>query len=298
MAISESQLVTWSHQGSITQSSATYNTIKNVLAQPNSPYTGCDYKIFLQGSYGNDTNIYSESDVDIVIQLETAFYHNIEDLSHDQKAVFASVYPDATYGYYDFKKDVMSHLTKNYSNSVKDGKKAIQIEANGSRRKADLIVAIEYRNYSDSSFLSNSDNRYETGICFYSADNTKITNYPKQHSANCTTKHQSTNQWFKPMVRILKNMRGRMAEEGMIEASLAPSYYIEGLLYNVPNNKFGKSYDDTFVNCINWIVDADRNNFVCANEQYYLLRENSSLSWRDAQCTEFLRVLCDFWKQW
>jgi len=40
MAIPESQLDTWSHQGSVTQSSTTYNTIKNVLDAVGSPYAG------------------------------------------------------------------------------------------------------------------------------------------------------------------------------------------------------------------------------------------------------------------
>src|SRR5690606_967984 len=70
MPIPESQLETWSHQGSITQSSSTYNTIKSVLEDSATPYAGRNFKVFLQGSYGNDTNIYAESDVDIVIRLD------------------------------------------------------------------------------------------------------------------------------------------------------------------------------------------------------------------------------------
>ena len=68
MPIPEAQLDTWSHQGSITQSSNTYNTIKNVLQHNDAPYSGKSYNVFLQGSYGNNTNIYAESDVDIIIK--------------------------------------------------------------------------------------------------------------------------------------------------------------------------------------------------------------------------------------
>ena len=57
MAIPESQLETWAHQGSVSQSSTTYNTIKNVLEADDTPYAGKSYSVFLQGSYGNDTNI-------------------------------------------------------------------------------------------------------------------------------------------------------------------------------------------------------------------------------------------------
>ncbi len=77
MSIPESQLEIWSHQGSVTQSSATYNTIKSALEVEGSPYADKDYEVFLQGSYGNDTNIYAESDVDIVIKLNDCFRHDL-----------------------------------------------------------------------------------------------------------------------------------------------------------------------------------------------------------------------------
>jgi hypothetical protein len=51
MGIPESQLETWSHEGSITQSAATYRTIKDALESANAAYHGKNYKVFLQGSY-------------------------------------------------------------------------------------------------------------------------------------------------------------------------------------------------------------------------------------------------------
>ena len=296
MTIPESQLDTWSHQGSITQSSMTYNTIKNVLESTHSAYADKDYTVFLQGSYGNDTNIYSDSDVDIVIRLNSCFYHDLESLPDDQKAAFKKAHSDATYCYFEFKKDVLALLEDTYCDSIKPGNKAIKIVASGGRRNADVLITTEYRRYYK--FLSTYDESHDTGICFHLSDNIRVANYPKEHSANCTTKQQATNGWFKPMVRVLKNLRGKLVEDEMIEAGVAPSYYIEGLLYNVPNEKFGKSYGDSFVNCMNWILEADRSEFLCANEQYYLLREGSPITWRDSKCTEFLAAACDLWKQW
>lgn len=97
MAIPESQLDTWSHQGSIIQSSNTYNTIKNALEAVGNPYASKNYRVFLQGSYGNDTNIYAESDVDIVIKLTDCFRHDLNELPDDQKAAFKAAHSDATY---------------------------------------------------------------------------------------------------------------------------------------------------------------------------------------------------------
>src|SRR6266581_6577714 len=117
MSIPESKLETWAHQGSITQSSTTYNTIKNTLEAPGTPYTGKSYDVFLQGSYGNDTNIYSESDVDIVIVLKDCFQNDLSALLENQKNAFLAAYPNATYTHADFKRDVLDILTKEYGQS-------------------------------------------------------------------------------------------------------------------------------------------------------------------------------------
>ncbi len=226
MPIPESQLETRSHQGSITQSSNTYNSIKNILEASTTPYASKNFQVFLQGSYGNDTNIYAESDVDIVIRLDDCFQSDLTQLTEDEKAAYKSAFRDATYTHVDFKQDVLSVLTNQYGDTVTAGDKAIAINANGSRRKADVIVAIQFRRYFN--FRSSSDAEYVEGICFFNAAGERISNYPKQHSANLTTKHQASSKWLKPIARVFKNMRSRMIDDGLIKAGIAPSYYIEG----------------------------------------------------------------------
>ena len=130
-------------------------------------------------------------------------------------------------------------LTDTYGNDVKAGDKAIAIAARGNRRKADVVAAIGFRRYYR--FKSVSDQSYDEGICLYNAAGTRIANYPKQHSANLTSKHQKTNKWLKPVVRVLKNLRGKLVDDGCIHAGVAPSYYLEGFLYNVPDEKFTSS---------------------------------------------------------
>lgn len=296
MAIPEAQLNTWSHQGSITQSSNTYNTIKTTLDATDTPYSTKAYDIFLQGSYGNDTNIYSESDVDIIIKLNDCFQHDLSQLPTDQQEAFKVAHNDATYTHDNFKTDVLSVLTKKYGKDVISGEKAVAIAASGNRRKSDIIAAIQYRRYYK--FQSIYDQSYTEGICFFTNSGIKIANYPKQHSENLVAKHQGTSKWFKPMARIFKNMRSRLIEENMLDNGDAPSYFIEGLLYNVPNDMFGKNYIDTFVNAINWIQNADRSKFVCANEQYYLLHNDSPVTWRTEKCNKFLAAVVDLWAQW
>jgi hypothetical protein len=297
MAIPESQLETWSHQGSVAQSSATYGTITNALEASGTPYAGRSFDVFLQGSYGNNTNIYSESDVDIVILLTSCFYHDLESLPPEQAAAFQNAHPNpAAYTLFDFKRDVFSHLNRVYSGRATARSKAVRITGEGGRRNADVLIAAEFRRYNR--FMSLNDQNHDTGLCFFSDENVRIANYPKQHSQNCTAKHQTSNGRFKPMVRILKNVRSKLVEAGLLGAGEAPSYYLEGLLYNVPNEYFGGTYSEEFVRILNWLLAADRSKFVCANSQYYLLWDNSPVTWRAPLCAKFLSACCNLWNGW
>ena len=297
MPIPENQLDTWSHQGSITQSSNTYNTIKNALEADDTPYSGKNFKVFLQGSYGNDTNIFAESDVDIVIRLDDCFHSELEPLSDDERSAYKQAFSSATYTHADFKRDVLSVLHEQFGSAVKEGNKAIAIDASSSRRKSDVIVATQFRRYFK--FRSARDSEYVEGICFFDAAGVRIANYPKQHSVNLMTKHQASSKWLKPMARVLKNMRSRMVDDGLIKAGIAPSYYIEGFLYNVPNDKLTSSYQGCVVNTLNWYrQEASKTDLVCANEQYYLLRDGSDTCWTQANCDAFIEAAVKLWNEW
>ncbi|WP_230620407.1 nucleotidyltransferase domain-containing protein [Xanthomonas arboricola] len=147
MGIPESQLETWSHQGSITQSASTYSTIKNALESADAAYHGKNFKVFLQGSYGNDTNIYAESDVDVVIRLDDVYYSDLTQLSPEDKEAYDRAFVPATYSYDQYKQDVLKALTDRFGSDVKAGDKAIAVAANGSRRKADIIASMQFRRY-------------------------------------------------------------------------------------------------------------------------------------------------------
>ncbi len=88
MSIPEAQLETWSKVGSQTQSKDTYATIRNALDDKNAPYAG-SIEIFLQGSYGNDTNVYGkDSDVDIVMLSDRAYFRDLSRLSAIESAAY------------------------------------------------------------------------------------------------------------------------------------------------------------------------------------------------------------------
>lgn len=298
MAIPTSQLQTWSHQGSVTQSTQTYETVKNALEAAGAHYTDRNFKVFLQGSYGNDTNIWAESDVDVVIRHDGEFFRDISRLPPNQLAAYNSHYTGLVgYPYPSFKNHVQAALKAAFGNSVKPGTKAIKIDASNSRRNADVVVASEYRRYHK--FNSIWDESHTKGIGFLDSAGTLIANFPNQHCENLTSKHQATHNRFKPTVRMFKNMRTKLVGDGVIADGIAPSYYIEGLLYNVPNDNFVSGESERVYNILKWLGETqDRSKFVCANEQYYLLFDNSPVCWPKVNGATFVDAVIKLWNNW
>jgi hypothetical protein len=290
------QLETWSHQGSITQSSSTYATIKRALENPLAGYAGKHYRIFLQGSYGNDTNIYAESDVDVVITLEDLALYDTSRLAMHQAAIIQAQLRPAIYDHTRFKGDVLAALRSSFGNAIRPGSKAIPVPAGVGRRNADVIVAVQQRRFFPQGPIPGST--HTDGIAFQKSSGEWVQNFPRQHSENMTAKHQATGNRLKPLVRIYKNMRNRLYERGLLPVGCAPSYFIEGILYNVPTQLFAGTLQQQFTSAYDWLVGlgkAERDNLVCANGQYYLLRDNSDTCWAPHQFQAVLDATRTLW---
>jgi hypothetical protein len=292
--IAESQLNTWASQGPTAQFTDTYNRICGNLLDVGAPYPRADTEVFLQGSYKNDTNVYGDSDVDIVLCHTGAFYKDLSRLSAEDRHAYDATAGGVTYGYADFKRDATAYIMRLYNN-VNAGKKALYMSGgNSGRRNADVLIASHFRRYYE--FKSWQNGRYDEGVCFFPSGESMIENFPKQHSNNCTTKHQNTKNYFKPMIRIFKNMRNTMIGKGLLADEVAPSYFIEGMLYNVPNDKFDGTYQQTWINCFNHIVTTDREKLACANYMHWLVRDNSPTSWPVANFNTFTAALKQYWE--
>ena len=296
MGIAETQLETWSHQGSKVQSEATYQTIKGTLESSQSPYYLKNFEVFLQGSYGNGTNIYSESDVDIVICLKSAYFYDLDWLDDNQKRNFnqATGSSPVTYGLDDFKRDVLSWLVKHYGDDVKLGSKAIRIAANGNRRDADVLVCMENRLYR---YYYSPDNQdFHSGIKFKTSEGKWIVNFPKQHQINSNSKDGSTRSRFKPNVRVFKNMRNAMVRDGFLSKKRAPSYFVEGMLWNVPNGNFQYTYYDTFESSLSWLEHvAKESELMCANNIHYLVRNAPDVCWSSEDFNTTVKAYRRYW---
>ena len=283
MAIPESQLETWAHQGAVTTAKSTADSIKNALNSYSDWPDGIDFEVYLQGSYKNDTNIRGDSDVDVVAQLNSTLYSN---LSEDQERILRLT--PASYGWSNFKADVLQALKSYYGQvQVTEGNKSIKIKANNGRLPADVIACCQYRKYKT---VNSYD--YVEGMYFWTKnDDRQIINYPKIHYDNGVSKHQNSSQWYKPVVRLFKNSRGS------ISGDATPSYFLECMLYNVPDLKFGTSYRDTFCDIVNWLNEVNLDDFVCQNGQLKLFGLTPE-QWNTNEAKNFIKSLISLWDNW
>ena len=157
------------------------------------------------------------------------------------------------------------------------------------------LPCVKHKTYT--SFRSANDNGFWEGICFWTSTGEKIVNYPQQHLENCTGKNQATSGRFKPNVRVIKNMRNTMIDQGYIKVGLAPSYFLEGMLCNVPAQNFTGSFQQTFENYMFWLQQCATGDLTCANDIHYLLRDGHSVCWNVGDFNEFRAAAMRFWNQ-
>lgn len=269
MSLPESQLETWSHQGAVVTAKSTHELIRKALKEYE-PLKKWSFDVFLQGSYKNDTNTRGDSDVDVVARLDSSFVSNTSSLSDYEKSLYKSAFSDASYTWQNFRADVLAALRTYFGFSEVDdtGNKSLKIKAGPNRLKADVIPCLQYRRYAY--FRNISDQKYADGIVFYTMrERREVVNFPISHYDNGVAKNNqsATNGWYKPVVRVFKNMRKHLVEKQMLEKDVAPSYFVECLLYNVPSSLFGQSFQQSVAHTLRWLSTAELSKFTCQNER-------------------------------
>ena len=283
MSIPERQLEQWSGLGAQRGSADTYASIKNALESHRFP-PSMTFSVYLQGSYPNHTNIRGDSDVDVIVETDGVFYHNVPT---DRKREFGLGTP-GSFTWSEFRDEVRRALSRYYGESaVVQGNKSIKVAGQGNRLNADVVPCNEYREYS-------SPGRHAKGITFFTRDRVQIINYPKLHRENGSAKNGFCGKHYKPTIRVFKNARNRATND-------FPSYFLECLLYNVPNNCFVESYSQTFVNTLQHLCnardDGSLSSFVCQNEQQHMFGpDEHQISIGEAErCVD---ALVDLWNNW
>lgn len=307
MPISEQQLSVWASAPSPTEMEKIRNAhriIEDILKRKlpvddikkKFNLATFDYEVYLQGSYANSTNVRFDSDVDIAVQLNNTFFCDKSQLSVSEKFLYDSCHSDSEYKFIDFKTDVYNALKSELTEKQVHWKdKCIDVDANTNRVEADVVPCLQFRLYKR--FISHDNQSFVEGMKFFdTSDNKEIINFPKIHLENCESKNVDTEGKFKDLVRIYKNMRNGLIESGVIGEDIAPSYYIENLLYNCTSPCFDGSYGNCMITSLQFIFDAIQSGritgFVCANEQDTLISEKT---WNLDNLIIYMKAMADYY---
>lgn len=197
-----------------------------------SNYGNRKIKVFLQGSYANNTNVRTQSDVDIAVVEEDVF-----------QTTYRSGVTDSDYGFVTassrvktFKDEVEEALKNKFGNDVERRNKSIKINGNTYRKDADGVPCRRHKDFSHD--FRNNPMNYIGGISIMADTGERIINYPEQHIKNGKEKNTETNHYYKKMVRIIKKMRYLMQQNGIESANKVSSFALESLLWNIPNAKY------------------------------------------------------------
>lgn len=289
MAISSVYLDVWAQHPSTEKAKNTYQKFKEIAES----IYGSKIDIYLQGSYANDTNIKGESDVDIVLCFN--------DIVVDRNLYGYSFYqPYYSLRVNELRDEVYNQMNHKFNFSLTKGSKTIKYSGNQNYLPVDLVPCGRY------SGISLGDN----GIAIYDHDDGRTyINYPKLHIKNSEHKNGNCSGNYKKTVRMFKNAKEQLlARNLLMYSSTAPSYFVECLLYNVPDRLFVNNNYDTFKNILTWL---DQNKYrlsdmKCPNGKHFLFEEgfvsfNNQYvykRWNTNDARKFIDALVNLWQSW
>lgn len=187
-----------------------------------------EYATLLQGSYKNSTYLHDMNDVDIVAVSKSLTSRQFGSVGSGR----GSVTWDEIFGRIENK--LNGH--RDFKNRWIRDDKCIKIKMDVN---IDVVPAVKIHSPTDDP------------ISIYSfKERSERQNWPRSHYSNGARKSEETNGNFKQNVRLFK----QWAKANFGDRKVAPSYYIECLLYHLPSHVFTGTLATDFVNLSEEII--------------------------------------------
>ena len=239
------------------------------------------YLVFLQGSYQNATNLRQDSDVDVVIQLETRIRPRVAALGPAELEANGS-HQFLLDRWRSFRQHALRVLRAEFGNAVTAGRKSLKIARGRIPANADVVVVL----------------KYEDGLALYVPDERRwIVSHPQRHHRRGMRKERATGNRFKRTVRMFKAARNHLVNNGGLNARVAPSYFIECLLYNAPERVFSQQLGATYVDIQQWLGSAQPSRITTQSGKMELFGPRPE-QWRLDDMRRFAGELQQLWNSW
>jgi len=280
--IPDSILGPWSHHYSGTAPKQTHVSIRGALDSYEGWTRETKHEVFLQGSYKNDTNLRQDSDVDVVVQLAARLRPRVAGLSGLQLEQ-NQAHKLAHDRWKSFRKQVLKALRAKYgTEAVTTRRKSLKLVKGKIPASADVVVTL----------------RCGVGLAFYLPDEHRwVVSYPQQHHAKGLRKERGTNNTYKQTIRMFKAIRNHLIKNDAIGDGIAPSYFIECLLHNVPNDLFRPSFSQSYYGIVEYLTTASLQQFKCQNGVQELFGPSRDL-WSVDEAQRFVQALGRLWEKW
>jgi hypothetical protein len=239
----EATLRQWTKKSSDNEEARRDRTEREVRAAfANSTRLACvPVKIYVKGSYANNTNVRLDYDVDIAVEYQGMYYVDATGAEADvRKAALAVADYTGPYGgaagAAKFKEDVQHALREHFgTRPVERGNLSLRVREQKTTLPADIVPCFTYhyitgRNLRDELI-------YHEGTRLYPDEGDYIHNWPQQQYDCGVRKNDATRRRYKRLVRALKRLENQLVDANLLKA--LPSFLMECLVYNVPNVSFG-----------------------------------------------------------
>ena len=222
----ESKLSTWAKGPSKTEEERCENALRMIVQAIDACPSLSKFspKCSIKGSYKHKTNIRSNSDVDVGVMATACSWNNFgagktrEDFGLSESSL----------SWADFKNETVLALKAKFpGQTVTKEDNCIKIRDNSYRVQADVVPCLRYKDWTIN----------QVGTKFRTDSGSYIINWPNQDSENGKDKNKNTFRRYKRMVRLVKNLRKAMKDEGVFTQKV-PSFFIECLVFNCPDSCF------------------------------------------------------------
>lgn len=266
----EEQLQGWTGASSDTEQDKQERTERMVreAVAAHGAFADCSLAVYAKGSYPNNTNVQSDSDVDIAVQChEVEYWEQEKPTGQSLGAPYTGIWTPAK-----LRSELEAALQAKFPGQVDtSGSTAIRVHSSSARVDADVVACFDYRYY----FATGGD---RVGTKIVPTSGWPFENYPVQHLAGGRSKNTATNTSFKKAVRILKRVENLMVKSSAHRA--VPSYFIECLVFNCPNSILNRS---TWIDTIKGVLVHSWDELQGDSEP-----ENNSQRWLEVNDIKYL----------
>jgi hypothetical protein len=275
----EDKLAAWTRPSSDTEQDKQDRTERMIRQAIDShvAFNNCSLKVYAKGSYANNTNVRSDSDVDIAVECTDAqYWDESEKGNHLPSVPYLGIWTPA-----NLRAELLAAMNAKFSGQVDySSSTAIQINSSSARVDADVVPCFSYRYY------MKEESRDGTKI--FKTDGSSLVNYPAQQLANGIAKNKRTAYAYKKGARLLKRIENAMAEDGTFRE--LPSFFMECLAYNCPDNTFSHP---TWTECLQAMLlhiwdklqgdEPASGRWLEVNECFFLFHQNQKWTREDGR---------------